>query len=103
MSIGGASVSGDNAAYDEGSVAVGILTGRIETLKWAQGEIDRIIERWKLTDRFADTRALEEFLALVRDNLRTVQDGSGEAAELVGTVMDEFEAVVPEGGLPPVG
>ena len=62
---------------DEVSVSAGRLAGRVETLLWAQAELQSDIERLKATDRFADTRGLENFLLRVQDSLRAVQDGSG--------------------------
>lgn len=77
---------------DPGSVAAGRLTGRVEVLTWAQAEIQLSLEAWRAADRFADTRALEEFLLRVQDSLRAVQDGSGEWAGLVRSDLGGTEA-----------
>jgi len=69
--------------YDADSVAAGRLAGRVETLLWAQAELQVELARVSAADRFADTRALEEFLVRVRDSLRQVQDGTGKPAGLV--------------------
>jgi hypothetical protein len=69
--------------YDAASVAVGRLAGRVETLLWAQAELQVELSRMRSTDRFADTRALEDFLVRVQDSLRQVQDGTGDPAGLV--------------------
>jgi hypothetical protein len=74
--------------YDAESVAAGRLAGRVEVLLWAQAELQVEIVRVKAADRFADTRALEEFLIRVRDSIRAVQDGTGDPAGLVRTGVE---------------
>lgn len=72
---------------DPVSVAAGRLAGRVETLLWAQGELQLELERLR-EDRFADTRQLESFLLRVQDSLARVQDGSGTWDGLVRTAVD---------------
>ena len=83
---------------DEVSVATGRLAGRVEVLLWMQAELQIELDRLRTTDRFADTRGLEDFLVRVRDSLKSVQDGTGAWAGLirsgleavnVGTAADE--------------
>lgn len=71
-------------------VAQGRLAGRVETLLWAQSELQVQLAEASL-DRFADTRALEEFLVRVQDSLRNVQDGSGAWDGLVRSVVEDSE------------
>lgn len=74
----------------EECVAAGRLAGRVETLLWAQSELQVQLAAASL-DRFADTRALEEFLVRVQDSLRNVQDGSGAWDGLVRSVVEDSE------------
>lgn len=89
------------AGLDPAAVAAGRLAGRVETLLWAQGELQVELDQLKATDRFADTRALEDFLVRVRDSLRNVQDGSGEWAGLVRSLMAVPETVAGAEETPP--
>lgn len=74
---------------DAVSVNAGRLSGRVEVLMWCQAELQVLLDRWKLTDRFADTRALEEFMNRVKDSLTLVQDGSGAWAGLARSLVGE--------------
>jgi hypothetical protein len=86
---------------DDESVNVGRLAGRVETLQWAQAELQLALDRWRALDRFADTRGLEDFLVRVQDSLRAVQDGSGAWAGLVRSVVGDPEAATESGeGVP---
>lgn len=67
----------------EACVETGRLAGRVEVLLWAQTELQVELDLLTSTDRFADTRALENFLKRVRDSLARVQDGSGDPSGLI--------------------
>lgn len=95
----GASDSG--AELDPVAINAGRLAGRVETLLWAQVELEALIRDTAAADRFADTRGLELFLDRVRDSLSRVQDGSGSWAGLVRTVLGEPETPAGEGTVPP--
>ena len=87
----------------EPSVNVGKLAGRVEVLEWAQTELQISMAEVRSNDRFADTRALEEFLKRVQDSLVRVQDGSGSWAGLIRTVVvDTDPEPAGEQGVPDV-
>ena len=68
---------------DPVAVDAGRLAGRVEVLLWAQSELQLELAELQRTDRFADTRQLENFLKRVQDSLVAVQDGSGTWAGLI--------------------
>lgn len=73
----------------EDCVNTGRLAGRVETLLWAQAELQLELDLLCKTDRFADTRQLENFLKRVRDSLRAVQDGSGAWGGLIRSSVED--------------
>jgi hypothetical protein len=76
---------------DEASAEVGRARGRVETLLWAQNELQGQLESWAAVDRFADLRALQAFLVLVQDNLRIAQDGTEGWPGFARTVVEAAE------------
>lgn len=76
------------AELDPVAVDAGRLAGRVEVLMWCQAELQLELAHLMATDRFADTRQLENFLVRVQDSLKAVQDGSGAWAGLVRSAVD---------------
>lgn len=74
---------------DEDSHNIGRLAGRVEVLKWAETNAKVILANVQSADRFADTRAMEEFIRLVQDSLTAVQNGTGDWAGLIPTVVED--------------
>lgn len=83
--VGATGLSG--GSLDPVAVDAGRLAGRVEVLLWAQSELQVELDLLRATDRFADTRGLENFLARVKDSLLAVQDGTGAWAGLVRTAV----------------
>lgn len=78
---------------DPVAVDAGRLAGRVEVLLWAQSELQVELDHLRATDRFADTRGLENFLARVKDSLLAVQDGTGAWAGLVRSAVEAARVV----------
>ena len=77
---------------DPVAVDAGRLAGRVEVLLWCQTELQVELDTLVATDRFADTRGLENFMSRVKDSIKAVQDGSGSWAGLVRTAVEAAEA-----------